>query len=147
MEGLPANTVVGYPINGDLAMDNTRRDSVSWCPIIEKASLEAMVFSYGVSCNRNRYHMAASSSVRLANREASFYRFARYPLNAEKVHHFQDEDNMEKEMESILLEILRVGLITLRNIVESQNPTRIQEQMAREWANLCHSIPPILMGR
>lgn len=46
----------------------------------------------------------------------------------------------------ILLEILRVGLIAIRNLslISHQRPE--YGQMLNLWAELCHTLPPVLLG-
>ena len=47
--------------------------------------------------------------------------------------------------EEILLELLRVGLISIRNLAFAKASSE-KELMLQEWSSLCHSIPPILLG-
>lgn len=54
--------------------------------------------------------------------------------------------NAEKHAE-VLLELLRVGLISIRNLSSLPKKNNKSELMLREWSELCHSVPPILMGR
>lgn len=48
--------------------------------------------------------------------------------------------------QTILLEILRVGLIAIRNLSELPSRNRQADEKLRHWANLCHSLPAILLG-
>jgi hypothetical protein len=54
--------------------------------------------------------------------------------------------NAEKHAE-IFIELLRVGLISIRNLSSFPKKNNMSELMLREWSELCHSVPPILMGR
>lgn len=51
------------------------------------------------------------------------------------------------ESQTILLEILRVGLISIRNLSEYPAKNRRDVEKLKQWANLCHNIPIILMGK
>jgi hypothetical protein len=54
--------------------------------------------------------------------------------------------NAEKHAE-IFIELLRVGLISIRNLSSLPKKNNTSELMLREWSELCHSVPPILMGK
>jgi hypothetical protein len=47
---------------------------------------------------------------------------------------------------TIILEILRVGLISIRNLSEHTNQVPQREAKLILWANLCHSLPAVLLG-
>jgi hypothetical protein len=45
-----------------------------------------------------------------------------------------------------VIELLRIGLITIRNLAAMPRRNQRQETMLSEWAELCHTIPPMLLG-
>jgi hypothetical protein len=47
---------------------------------------------------------------------------------------------------TILIEILRVGLISIRNRCEYPERESQNDEKLKQWANLCHSIPAVLLG-
>jgi hypothetical protein len=49
--------------------------------------------------------------------------------------------------EEILLEIMRIGLVSIRNLATLQRRNGDSEKKLKEWAELCHSLPPILVGK
>jgi hypothetical protein len=51
-----------------------------------------------------------------------------------------------EDSQIILLEILRVGLISIRNLSEQQSRNQLAGEKLKHWANLCHSLPAILLG-
>ena len=46
----------------------------------------------------------------------------------------------------LMLELLRIGLISIRNFSSLSRRDRRQERMLLEWAELCHTVPSVLMG-
>jgi hypothetical protein len=46
----------------------------------------------------------------------------------------------------LMLELLRIGLISIRNFSSLSRRDRLQESMLLEWAELCHTVPSVLMG-
>jgi hypothetical protein len=52
----------------------------------------------------------------------------------------------EYKSRDILIEILRIGLIAIRNISNVDRRNRELETKLKEWAELCHSLPPMLLG-
>ncbi|UJB18556.1 MULTISPECIES: hypothetical protein [Lysobacter] len=48
--------------------------------------------------------------------------------------------------QSAVIELLRIGLITIRNFAAMPRRSQRQETMLSEWAELCHTIPPMLLG-
>lgn len=51
-----------------------------------------------------------------------------------------------KNTAQIVLELMRVSLISIRNISLLSKRDKHSDVMLREWAELCHSLPPILLG-
>jgi hypothetical protein len=49
--------------------------------------------------------------------------------------------------QTIILEILRVGLISIRNLAEHPALNQQAGEKLKQWANLCHSLPAMLLGR
>lgn len=47
---------------------------------------------------------------------------------------------------TIILEILRVGLISIRNLSECPNGVPNGDEKLILWTNLCHSLPSVLLG-
>ena len=47
---------------------------------------------------------------------------------------------------TIILEILRVGLISIRNLSELPSRNQLADEKLNHWANLCHSLPAVLLG-
>jgi hypothetical protein len=52
----------------------------------------------------------------------------------------------EDKNRDISIEILRIGLIAIRNISTINNRNHELQSKLREWAELCHSLPQILLG-
>lgn len=52
-----------------------------------------------------------------------------------------------EKYENILLETLRIGLIAIRNLANTPKRTTVIETMLTQWAELCHSLPAILLGK
>ncbi|MBL8896514.1 MAG: hypothetical protein JNM84_02750 [Planctomycetes bacterium] len=50
------------------------------------------------------------------------------------------------DAQAILLEILRVGLIPIRNLSEQPARSQLSDEKIRHWATLCHSLPAVLLG-
>ena len=50
------------------------------------------------------------------------------------------------DSETILLEILRVGLIAIRNLSEQPMRNQLTDDKLKHWANLCHSLPAVVLG-
>jgi hypothetical protein len=46
----------------------------------------------------------------------------------------------------ILHEILRIGLISIRNLSEQPSRNQLADEKLKHWANLCHSLPAVLLG-
>ena len=53
--------------------------------------------------------------------------------------------NTERYRE-ILLEMLRIGLIAIRNLAENPKPNARDGGKLYQWAELCHTLPAILQG-
>jgi hypothetical protein len=50
------------------------------------------------------------------------------------------------DSQTILIEILRVGLISIRNLSEQPSRNQLADEKLKHWANLCHSLPAVLLG-
>jgi hypothetical protein len=47
---------------------------------------------------------------------------------------------------TIILEILRISLISIRNLSELPSRNQLADEKLKHWANLCHSLPAVLLG-
>ena len=52
-----------------------------------------------------------------------------------------------QKCQEILLELLRVGLIAIRNLADIKSRDVRMNSRLIEWTTLCHSVPSILLGR
>jgi len=61
---------------------------------------------------------------------------------------YQEGNEMNNNQnEQILLEILRISLISIRGLAGQKKLDRKSHEKISYWANLCHSLPPIIMGK
>lgn len=51
------------------------------------------------------------------------------------------------EIQTILLEILRIGLIAIRNLSEYQARSLQDHERLKLWTDLCHTLPSVLLGK
>jgi hypothetical protein len=55
-------------------------------------------------------------------------------------------DMNANDSQAILLEIIRIGLISIRNLAEQPSRNQLADAKLKHWANLCHSLPAVILG-